>query len=437
MTEQLLIDVLFFIIYEVFNATFLYVHLLLTLTPKYNKWLILIGCSSLNWVIGKVLYAVGNMPLRFIFSLIVVIVPAMLLFKDSWQKKLLSATTQIGTFMIFDATVATIAVDYFGFIATEAEVKNWACIFQALVFDSICAFLLGTVIIVWRKFINNLQISSMALFIIFPLGQAVSLTGYYNHLWGSIDGVEKMNPFLIVSIIIFVVSDAFMFAALLGNSKMAEMKIRLKDMEHEIELQYRYYENISNQFREIREYRHDIKNLISAAEMVMNDNSFRETGREMLESMKERAENLAVPLICRNPIVNAVIWQKSKEAEEKGIDFRINIERDEELPLDKTDICSVVANLLDNAIREAENHENSFIEISAKTDIGMVLVEVKNTCNTAFDGDGIPKTTKSDDGHGYGLEIVEKIAKKYNGGFVFKTDGKIATAAFGGVIPKE
>ena len=67
----------------------------------------------------------------------------------------------------------------------------------------------------------------------------------------------------------------------------------------------------------------------------------------------------------------------------------------------------------------------------------MVLVEVKNTCNTAFDGDGIPKTTKSDDGHGYGLEIVEKIAKKYNGGFVFKADGKIATAAFGGVIPKE
>lgn len=126
-----------------------------------------------------------------------------------------------------------------------------------------------------------------------------------------------MNPFLIVSIIIFIISDAFMFAALLSNSKMAEMKIRLKDMEHEIELQYRYYENISNQFREIREYRHDIKNLISAAEMVMNDSSFRETGKEMLESMKERAENLAVPLICKNPIVNAVIWQKSKEAEER------------------------------------------------------------------------------------------------------------------------
>ena len=435
MTEQLLIDILFFLLYDVFNSLYIYVHLLLTLTPKYNKWLTLIGCAVVNKIIGITLIAIGNMPLRFVFSLIIVIVPAMLLFKDSWQKRLLSATTQIGAFMILDALAATIAVDYFGFLATQVEVKNWDCIFQALVFDTISLFVLIAIIIIWRKFINNLQISSMALFIIFPLGQAVSLTGYYNHLWGNINGVEKMNPFMIVSIIIFVISDIFMFAALLGNSKMAEMKIRLKDMEHEIELQYQYYENISNQFTEIREYRHDIKNLISAAEMVMNDNSFRETGAEMLESLKERAENLGVPLICRNPIVNAVIWQKSKEAEEKGIDFRINIAKDEELLLEKTDICSVVANLLDNAIREAENHENSFIEISAKTDIGMVLVEVKNTCDAMFSGEGIPKTTKSDGCHGYGLEIVDKIAKKYNGDFVFKADGKIATAAFGGVIP--
>ena len=189
-------------------------------------------------------------------------------------------------------------------------------------------------------------------------------------------------------------------------------------MEHEIELQYQYYENISNQFTEIREYRHDIKNLISATEMVLSDKSFRETGGEMLDALKERAENLGVQLICRNPIVNAVIWQKSKEAAENNIDFKINICKDEELLLDKTDICSVIANLLDNAIREEKKHNNSFIEITAKTDVGMVLVEVINTSDSVFEGSDLPKTTKNDGCHGYGLEIVDKIAKKYNGSFV-------------------
>ncbi len=436
MTEQLVIDILFFIIYEVFNCTFLYIHLIFTLTPKYNKWVILVGCATANWIIGKILFAIGNMPLRFIFSLIIVIIPALLLFKDSWQKKLLSATIQIGTFMLFDAIVATLAVEYFGFMANTVEVKNWACVFQALIFDSLCAFMLVTIIIIWRKFVNNLHITSMSLFIVFPIGQAVALCGYYNHMWDSINDVEKMNPFLIVSIIVFMISDIFMFAALRSNSKMAEMKIKLKDMEHEIELQYQYYENISNQFTEIREYRHDIKNLISAAEMVLNDKTSYESGKEMLNSLKERAENLGVPIICRNPIVNAVIWQKSREAAEKGINFKININKDEELLIEKTDICSVVANLLDNALREASNHNNGFIEINAKTDIGMVLVEVRNTSDKVFDENKIPETTKTDGCHGYGLEIVDKIAKKYDGSFVFKADGKVATASFGAVVPE-
>jgi len=436
MTEQNLIDLLFFLIYDVFNSCFIYVHLIFTLTPKYNKWLILLGCAAGNWISGKLLIAFASMPVRFICSILAVVLPAMLLFKDSWQKKLLSSTLQIGTFILFDAVAATLAVDFFGFMATQMEVKTWACVLQAVIFDGLCAFLLGTVIVVWRKFVNNLHFSSMALFIIFPLGQSIALCGYYNHLWDSISGVEKINPFLIISIIVFVISDFFIIVALRDNSRMVTMKNRVREMEHEIELQYQYYESLSNQFVEIKEYRHDIRNLISAAEMVMNDKASFESGKEMLDSLKERAENLGVPMICRNPIVNAVIWQKSKKAKECGIDFRIDIKKDEELPLEKTDICSVIANLLDNAIREAKKYENSFVEINAKTDIGMVFVEIRNTSDKVFDEESLPESTKNSPNHGYGLEIVDKIAKKYDGSFIFMSDGKVATAAFGAVVPK-
>ena len=119
---------------------------------------------------------------------------------------------------------------------------------------------------------------------------------------------------------------------------------------------------------------------------------------------------------------------------EKKIDFRINIHKDEELNIDKTDICSVIANLLDNAIRETENHSGDFIEINAKNDIGMVFVEVKNTSEKIISGEKLPYTTQNGSCHGYGLEIVDKIAKKYNGRFIFNSDGKIATASFGAVI---
>lgn len=434
MSEQLLIDILFFIIYDLFNCTFIYIHLICTLTPKYNKWLILVGCSAANWIIGKLLTEFADMPLRFICSILAVVIPALLFFKDSWQKKLLSSTIQIAAFMSFDALAAMLAVDYFGFMATQEPIKNWACVMQAIVFNGLSAFILGSVIIIWRKFVNNLHFKSMSLFIIFPLGQVIALCGYYNHLWETIEGVEKINPFLIISILVFSISDVFMLAALRENSRVTIMKEKVKDMEHQIELQYQYYENLSNQFTEIKEYRHDIKNLISAADMVINDEASKDIGKEMLSSLKERAESLSVPLFCRNPIVNAIIWQKSRAAKEHNIDFIINIKKDDELALEKNDICSVIANLLDNAIREAEKHNDSFIEISAKTDIGMVFVEVKNTTDVIFSGEGLPETTKSDNCHGYGLEIVDKIAKKYNGSFVFSSDGKVATASFGAML---
>jgi len=436
MSEQLLIDILFFLIYDLFNSTFIYIHLICTLTPKYNKWLILAGCAAGNWIAGKFLLAFANAPLRFVCSILAVILPALLFFKDSWQKKLLSSTIQIAAFMCFDALAAMLAVDYFGFMATQEPVKTWACVVQAFIFDGLSAFILGSVIIIWRKFVNNLHFKSMSLFIIFPLGQVIALCGYYNHLWETIEGVEIINPFLFISIVVFIISDIFMIAALRENSRAVIMKEKVKDMEHEIELQYQYYENISNQFTEIKEYRHDIKNLISAAEMVINDENYKDIGNDMLLSLKERAENLSVPLICRNPIVNAIIWQKSRTAKENNIDFIINIKKDEELAIEKNDICSVIANLLDNAIREAKNYDGSFIEISAKTDIGMVFVEVKNTSKSVFSGDGLPVTTKTDGCHGYGLEIVDKIAKKYNGSFVFSSDGKTATASFGAMLKK-
>lgn len=65
----------------------------------------------------------------------------------------------------------------------------------------------------------------------------------------------------------------------------------------------------------------------------------------------------------------------------------------------------------------------------------MLLLEVKNSTLKTMSENQIPKTTKEKGLHGYGLEIVNKIAQKYNGKFILKSDGSTATASLGILIP--
>ncbi len=59
----------------------------------------------------------------------------------------------------------------------------------------------------------------------------------------------------------------------------------------------------------------------------------------------------------------------------------------------------------------------------------MLFISVKNSC-MALKKEGTRKlpTTKNGD-HGYGMEIINKIAEKYNGDFAFTAENNIADAS--------
>ena len=95
------------------------------------------------------------------------------------------------------------------------------------------------------------------------------------------------------------------------------------------------------------------------------------------------------------------------------------------------DICTILVNLLDNAIEACEkidNSEDRYIKLSISSLGGMVVIKVENSCSQfVFDDGQIVelKTTKNDSkSHGYGLKIVKAIANKYNGELEIRHDSK-------------
>ena len=77
----------------------------------------------------------------------------------------------------------------------------------------------------------------------------------------------------------------------------------------------------------------------------------------------------------------------------------------------------------------ARGVEEAFVEIAVGRKINMLFISVKNSCSTLKSGKTRKlATTKSGD-HGYGMEIINKIAEKYNGEFALTAENGVASAS--------
>ncbi len=76
--------------------------------------------------------------------------------------------------------------------------------------------------------------------------------------------------------------------------------------------------------------------------------------------------------------------------------------------MDDLDISNLFSNILDNAMENIDS-KNKKIKLSVYKKMNYVMVKCSNTTDT--------KKKKLDKGeyHGYGLKIINDIAKKYNG----------------------
>lgn len=109
--------------------------------------------------------------------------------------------------------------------------------------------------------------------------------------------------------------------------------------------------------------------------------------------------------------IDAVLSAKHEAAESKGIEFDCDVIPPAFSTLNRTDVCTILMNLLDNAIEGAATaEEKKFIKVTAANVNAMYLVKVENSY---VEGKSAPE--RSDGEHGYGLKIVEGVADRYNG----------------------
>ncbi len=429
MDEQALIDVLYYLLHDVFQWISYFFIITAFLTPKCNRAIIVLVPSVIGLFppVYKLLLGKDTGTFMMIGMLTLVALTA---FKEKKRICLFAvAVEQLGIGFMAVVTT-TIVYDMLGYYPTEIFPYTWVSVIYTVILDILLYCCFGFILFIWNKHLKRRHIKSVGYFWMFPFGQMMFFFACVYRAWQDMGTYILSNHILIVALIVSAISDIILYFGLKQNDRVQDMERSMAEMEKQMQAQLDYYDSLSEKFAEIREYRHDINNIVAVAESLLNEDISRSDGEAMISEIKERAAKTAVPMFCANPIINTVIWQKQQEAGQLGIEFSAEIDTGESFPFDKIDICSLFANLLDNAIREASGCEKGFVRLIAGRKSGVVFVTAENSSERVIKQGAKPKTTKkSGSFHGSGLEIIEKITAKYGGSFTLSAEKGTAVAS--------
>lgn len=120
-----------------------------------------------------------------------------------------------------------------------------------------------------------------------------------------------------------------------------------------------------------------------------------------------------------HPALSALLNAKKIAAEKQGIDVAIAVKCElSDLDIPPADFCSIVGNLLDNALEAATQDSRPRVGIEFIQEHGFITLYISNNGATIPQGVDIFEagfSTKTPETCGYGLYVVRRLLDKYHG----------------------
>lgn len=183
----------------------------------------------------------------------------------------------------------------------------------------------------------------------------------------------------------------------------------------------------------LRKLRHELKNQYAYMRVLLERGEYDKLAKYFAEYERDLPEALTY-VDCGNRTVNAVIAVEQARARRAGVTLDCRIEVPARLGVRDSDLCSLLMNLVNNAVEYLERNPeltDRTVTLRMRLVGGTLFAEV---VNALAEGDGSAalrlRTSKKDKQlHGYGSKIVSAIADKYNGGVRYAAEGNVFRAS--------
>lgn len=170
---------------------------------------------------------------------------------------------------------------------------------------------------------------------------------------------------------------------------------------------------------------HDMKNHLLALSGLAEDGQM-EKVQSYIKEMHFVLEQKGMKTETGHPFLDLVLDQKITQAQNAGINVKIEIGDLSGLVMSELEICALFSNLWDNAIEANEkliNPAERWITMICKRQHRLLVIRIMNPTLKNVLGGEIPETLKADKSmHGLGLRSVRQVVDSHGG--ILRVDGE-------------
>ena len=179
------------------------------------------------------------------------------------------------------------------------------------------------------------------------------------------------------------------------------------------EILQKHYLEVENMYAKMRGWRHDYRHHIQTMKVHASNGEYAEIDK-YLDMLDEDLTHVETVIRTGNRMADAILNSKLSLAMEKQIRVKAEAQIPVSLTISELDLCTVISNLLDNAI-------DACMELPVEERLIRIYMEMKGNylyfsiINTAGGKKKERFFSTKGDGHGFGISRIDAIVKKYGG----------------------
>lgn len=350
------------------------------------------------------------------YTVIVMLLECIVFMQIFWKCDVLNSIAIARGYFFVLSAFGSLEISLTGLLGGEKliymtiEEQGTARIFYLLIFGTNW-YILNTLFGKWLKK-KKISISDMKYTAYISVVGLVGLTFIITQM---LAGFKVSISVILFGYVLLVSSGIFMFYYIV-KSKNLQMLIGILDVQNE--MLERNYQQLSDFYTANAGLSHDMNHhLRSLYHMLQEGNPAQ--ARRYIESLQNTLNFVEIERWTGIDVIDVILNEMKKKAEGKGICLDINAGVvSQDIGIEKKDMCSLFANLLENAVEAAKEE----VMVTIKYVHRMLLVEVKNDYQVKpLIKDGRLMTRKENAlRHGLGTQNIERIVRKYDGTIEYK-----------------
>ena len=215
----------------------------------------------------------------------------------------------------------------------------------------------------------------------------------------------------VIDIVLFIVFNQM--GAKLETEEKLEALYRQRDFEKE-------YYTVSQQYlTQMKKLQTDFLSHIHEIHEAVKQPDNTKKIKQILDQSQLELNAAKRTVYSTNPVINAVLSVKQEQSAKQNIKMEVHCSHSLDIGIADIDLCSVLGNLLDNAIEACERIDVKERKITADIHekAGFLVIKIRNSVTSEnAKVRKIGYTSKADaENHGLGLRMVERICSKYDG----------------------